>query len=128
MGNRLNGKVAVITGGTSGIGEATVELFVEEGAKVVFTGRNENAGRAIADRVGAAACFVQGDMRLEADIKRAIDTAVDRFGRLDCLFNNAGAGTRGTLETVTRLVRSCGRRCAAPRQGRCFPPSFRCTT
>ena len=101
MGNRLNGKVAVITGGTSGIGEATVELFVEEGARVIFTGRNKDAGRAIADRVGTAAYFVQGDMSREADIKSAIDSAVERFGRLDCLFNNAGAGTRGTLETVT---------------------------
>ncbi|RZL98348.1 MAG: SDR family NAD(P)-dependent oxidoreductase, partial [Sphingomonas sp.] len=101
MGERLSGKVAVITGGTSGIGEATVELFVEQGARVVFTGRNADAGAAITARIGDAAVFVQGDMRREEDIARAIEAANERFGRLDILFNNAGAGTRGTLETVT---------------------------
>ena len=101
MGERLRGKVAVITGGTSGIGEATVELFMAEGAKVVLTGRNAAKGEAIAAAAGEAALFVAGDVRREEDIKRTIDIAVERFGRLDCLFNNAGGGTRGTVETVT---------------------------
>lgn len=101
MGGRLEGKVAVITGGTSGIGEATVELFAKEGAKVVFTGRNEAKGAEVAGRVGDAALFVAGDVRREDDVERAIGTAVDRFGRLDCLFNNAGGGTAGTVESVT---------------------------
>lgn len=102
MTQRMGGKVAVITGGTSGIGEATVELFVEHGAKVVFTGRNAAKGEEIAARLGSDTRFVQGDVRHEADIKRVIDTATGEFGRLDCLFNNAGGGTRGSPETVTQ--------------------------
>jgi NAD(P)-dependent dehydrogenase (short-subunit alcohol dehydrogenase family) len=102
MTGRLDGKVAVITGGTSGIGEATVELFVEQGATVVFTGRNAARGEEIAARLGGSARFVQGDVRSEDDIRRAIDAATGEFGRLDCLFNNAGAGVGGTLETVTQ--------------------------
>ncbi|ALC10491.1 MULTISPECIES: SDR family NAD(P)-dependent oxidoreductase [Sphingopyxis] len=101
MGERLVGKVALITGGTSGIGEATVELFIEQGCKVVFTGRNADKGATIAARLGDAAFFVEGDIRSEAAVKAAIDATTDRFGRLDCLFNNAGGPTRGTLETVT---------------------------
>ncbi len=99
MGDRLAGKVAVITGGTSGIGRATVELFVTEGARVIFTGRNSEAGAEVAAATGAI--FVAGDMSREDDVKRAIDAAVAAHGRLDCLFNNAGAPTRGTAETVT---------------------------
>ena len=97
MAGRLDGKVAVITGGTSGIGEATAELFIAEGAKVVLTGRNEAKGEEIAARLGAAARFVAGDVREEADVKRAIDAAVGAWGRLDCLFNNAGGGSAATL-------------------------------
>jgi NAD(P)-dependent dehydrogenase (short-subunit alcohol dehydrogenase family) len=101
MAKRLDGKVAVITGGTSGIGEATVELFVEEGACVVFTGRNVDRGTEIAKRAGANAHFVEGDVREEGAVKAAIDAATAQFGRLDCLFNNAGGHTPGTMETVT---------------------------
>ena len=102
MAERLSGKVAVITGGTSGIGEATVELFVTEGARVVLTGRNADKGEAMAAKLGDGTRFVEGDVRNEADIKRAIDAATTEFGRLDCLFNNAGGGTTGTVETVTQ--------------------------
>ncbi|MDA1298883.1 MAG: SDR family oxidoreductase [Proteobacteria bacterium] len=101
MGDRLKGKVAVITGGTSGIGEATVELFVNEGAKVVFCGRSEEKGQALADRVGEAAVYVKADVMSEADIKQTIDTAVSQFGGLDILFNNAGGPTKGTIDGVT---------------------------
>lgn len=101
MNGRVEGKVAVITGGTSGIGEATVELFVEQGAKVVLVGRNVAKGAEIAARLGASALFVEGDVTREADIKAAIDTAVDRFGRLDCLFSNAGGPAPGGMEDVT---------------------------
>lgn len=101
MADRLQGKVAVVTGGTSGIGEATAALFVAEGAKVVLTGRNADKGAAIAARLGENARSVPGDVRNEDDIRRAIDTAVEWGGRLDCLFNNAGGGMGGTLETVT---------------------------
>ncbi|MDP1599469.1 SDR family NAD(P)-dependent oxidoreductase [Phenylobacterium sp.] len=101
MSGRLEGKVAVITGGTSGIGEATVELFVAEGAKVVIAARNAEKGEAMSKALGGAVTFVQADVRLEGDIQRAIDTAVSTYGRLDCLFNNAGGPTLGEVETVT---------------------------
>ena len=61
MSGRLAGRVAVITGGTSGIGEATVELFIEQGAKVVITGRNEAKGAEMSAKLGDAALFVAGD-------------------------------------------------------------------
>mmetsp|Transcript_93673 Transcript_93673/g.190686 ORF Transcript_93673/g.190686 Transcript_93673/m.190686 type:complete len:308 (-) Transcript_93673:28-951(-) len=88
---RLDGKVAVITGGTTGIGEATVDLFVQEGAKVVFSGRNVEAGQAIQARhPTATSVFVRCDVMKEADIEKTILTAKEAFGRLDILFNNAG--------------------------------------
>lgn len=102
MSERLKGKVAVITGGTSGIGEATAEAFVAEGAKVVVAGRTEKKGEEIADRLGDGAIYQRTDVLVEDDIKATIDLAKDRFGRLDCLFNNAGGSDRGDLETVTK--------------------------
>jgi NAD(P)-dependent dehydrogenase (short-subunit alcohol dehydrogenase family) len=88
----LDGKVAVITGGTSGIGARTAELFVEEGATVVIAGRRRDAGEALAQRLGQAASFVQTDVAHEAELKALIEGAAARFGRLDCLFSNAGYG------------------------------------
>ena len=102
MPGRLDGKVALITGGTSGIGEATVELFVREGAKVVFTGRNAPKGAEMQALLGSAAVFFQSDVSREDDIKASVDQAVAKFGRLDVLFNNAGGPTRGEVETVTQ--------------------------
>ena len=102
MSDRLSGKVTVITGATSGIGEATAELFIREGAKVVLAGRSEEKGDAMAERLGENAVFHRTDVMQESDIKSCIDTAVERFGRLDCLFNNAGGLSKGTLETVTQ--------------------------
>ena len=102
MSDRLSGKVAVITGATSGIGEVTAEVFIREGAKVILAGRSEETGNAIADRLGENALFHRTDVMEETDIKSCIDTAVEKFGRLDCLFNNAGGPTNGTLETVTK--------------------------
>ncbi|HEY7270243.1 MAG TPA: SDR family oxidoreductase [Dehalococcoidia bacterium] len=101
MGKRLEGRTALITGGTSGIGEATVELFVEEGAQVVVAGRSEDAGKAIVARLGPNARFCRCDVTNGNEIRDAIDFAKSTFGRLDILFNNAGAGTRGGPETVT---------------------------
>ena len=97
---RLTDKVAVITGGTSGIGEATAELFVAEGAKVLFTGRSEEKGARLADRLGANASYFQGDVTKEADIAAAIEQATSQFGRLDILFNNAGGPTPGTVTDI----------------------------
>lgn len=88
----LEGKVAVITGATSGIGARTAEVFVAEGAKVVIAGRRQKRGDALARKLGDAASFIQTDVSVEADVKRMIEYAIDRFGRLDCLMNNAGRG------------------------------------
>lgn len=101
MPGRLDGKVAVITGGTSGIGEATARLFVQEGARVIIAGRSEDAGTTIAAELGPTAAFVRTDVMREADIEAMIRAAVDRFGRLDCLFNNAGGSTPGGPDSVT---------------------------
>jgi NAD(P)-dependent dehydrogenase (short-subunit alcohol dehydrogenase family) len=102
MSGRLDGKVAVITGGTSGIGEATAEIFVAEGARVVIAGRSVDKGQAIADRLGEKAVYKQTDVLKEEDIQGLIDFAVERFGRLDCMFNNAGGSSRGALGTITK--------------------------
>ena len=98
---RLDGKVAVITGGTSGIGEATVELFVAEGAKVMIVGRNSDKGAQMVAALGGNTRFHRADVRIEAEIKAAIDATVAAFGRLDILFNNAGGGTQGNVTDFT---------------------------
>ncbi|WBU30667.1 glucose 1-dehydrogenase [Rhodopseudomonas palustris] len=87
---RLDGKVAVITGATSGIGWRTAEVFVAEGARIVVAGRRMAEGEALAAQLGSSCVFKQTDVTDEAQVKALIDTALDTFGRLDCLFNNAG--------------------------------------
>src|SRR5438093_13731655 len=87
----VDGKVGIITGATSGIGARTAELFVEEGAKVVFTGRRKAEGEALAKKLGANARFVEADETLESDWERVIAETAKAFGpSLDYLFNNAG--------------------------------------
>ena len=103
-GKRLEGKVAIVTGGTRGIGSRTAELFVEHGAKVVVAGRTVEAGAALADKLGESAVFVQTDVMREGDITAMIDTAVERFGRLDCLFNNAGSHSAGESPFVDEIA------------------------
>ena len=93
MGNRLAGKAAVITGGTSGIGAATAEIFANEGASVVIAGRSEAKGAALAQRLGPNVVYLRQDVTVEDDVRRVIDEAAERFGRLDVLFNNAGGPT-----------------------------------
>ena len=102
MSKRMDGKVAIITGGTSGIGEATVELFIEEGAQVVLSGRNDEKGAALEKALGKNAAYCHADVSQEAELEALMKFCVDKFGRIDCLFNNAGASSRGTLETVTQ--------------------------
>jgi len=89
---RLDGKVAVITGGASGIGKASVELFVAEGAHVVFGDIQDDRGKALADKLGPNAIYLHTNVRKESEIKALIDLAVEKFGRLDIMFNNAGFG------------------------------------
>jgi NAD(P)-dependent dehydrogenase (short-subunit alcohol dehydrogenase family) len=91
---QLEGKVAVITGGTSGIGARTAEIFVANGAKAVIAGRREDRGQKLAQKLGESASFIRTDVSVEADVKAMIDHAVDRFGRVDCLMNNAGRGSQ----------------------------------
>jgi NAD(P)-dependent dehydrogenase (short-subunit alcohol dehydrogenase family) len=90
---RLPNKVALITGGTSGIGEATAFLFANEGAKVAITGRNEARGHSVTARIleqGGEAIFLRTDVRKAEECRRAVDETLKAFGRLDILFNNAG--------------------------------------
>ncbi|KRQ09993.1 SDR family NAD(P)-dependent oxidoreductase [Bradyrhizobium manausense] len=87
---RLDGKVAVITGATSGIGLRTAEIFAAEGAKIVVAGRRIPEGEALAKRLGRNCIFRQTDVTVEEQVKALIALAVERFSRIDCLFNNAG--------------------------------------
>ncbi len=90
---RLNNKVALITGGTSGIGKATATLFAKEGAKVAITGRSPERGAAVTDQIkqnGGNAIFHRADVSLASDCQRAVEQTLEAFDRLDILFNNAG--------------------------------------
>jgi NAD(P)-dependent dehydrogenase (short-subunit alcohol dehydrogenase family) len=93
MDGMLTGKVAVVTGATSGIGDRIATLFVAEGARVVIAGRRSDRGERLAETLGPAACFIRTDVTVEAEIAAMIAGAVERFGRLDCLVNNAGWGS-----------------------------------
>src|SRR3979411_2280092 len=99
----LEGKVALVTGGTSGIGRASAVLFAQEGAKVVLTGRRAAEGKAVAAEIEAAggdALFIQADLTEIGGIPAIIDKAAARYGRLDCAFNNAGVSGGGPVETL----------------------------
>jgi len=98
MNGRLSGKVAVITGAASGIGRGTVDLFVKEGAKVIAADIQDDKGARMEEEHGKALRYIRCDVTKEGDIKAAIDLASKVFGRLDCLFNNAG--TPGPLENA----------------------------
>ncbi|WP_373084588.1 SDR family NAD(P)-dependent oxidoreductase [Sneathiella sp.] len=98
---RLESKITIITGGTSGIGLRTVEVFAKEGATVIFSGRREAEGNAIAARLGDAVHFVRSDVSVEADMQALILGVADKYGRIDCLFNNAGGPAPvGSIETI----------------------------
>ena len=90
MAGRLDGQVAVITGAASGIGRATAQRFVEEGARVVVADVQVEAGRATAEELGDVARFIATDVTDEGQVAAAIALAADTWGRLDCMFNNAG--------------------------------------
>jgi len=87
---RLQDKVCIVTGATSGIGKRTAEIFAAEGAKLVIAGRREEQGHAVARSIGARCDFVRTDVTQEAQVKALVDFTMARHGRLDCLFNNAG--------------------------------------
>jgi NAD(P)-dependent dehydrogenase (short-subunit alcohol dehydrogenase family) len=90
---KLHGKVALITGGNSGIGSATAALFAKEGAAVVITGRNKERGEQVVQAIndaGGEAMFLTADVRFADDCRQAVEQTLERFGKIDVLFNNAG--------------------------------------
>lgn len=87
---RLKDKVAIVTGAASGMGASTARIFAREGAKVAMTDLNEKDGAALAKEIGANAVFVKHDVTNEADWKKVADTAVQQFGKINVLVNNAG--------------------------------------
>ncbi len=104
MTQKLEDKVALITGGTSGIGEATARLFAREGARVVITGRRVELGERVVSEIrsgGGEAIFIAADVTRVEDCRRSIDETIVAFGCIDILFNNAGIVTRGTVEETS---------------------------
>jgi NAD(P)-dependent dehydrogenase (short-subunit alcohol dehydrogenase family) len=99
---RLDGKVAVITGAASGIGRGTAEVFAKEGAKVVIADRDEERGCRVAEALGSQASFIRTDVGSGPEIHAAVEHAVNRFGRLDIMFNNAGFG--GARDGIAELT------------------------
>ncbi|MGO1266716.1 MAG: SDR family NAD(P)-dependent oxidoreductase [Microbacterium gubbeenense] len=116
MTGLLDGRVAIVTGGTSGIGLATVERFVAEGAKVAIADIQDELGASIAKKLGEDALYVHTDVTDESAIEALVTTTVDRFGKLDVIHNNAGAqgdpssilevGSEGFDKTMALLTRS----------------------
>jgi NAD(P)-dependent dehydrogenase (short-subunit alcohol dehydrogenase family) len=103
MTERFAGKVALVTGATRGIGAATVRRLVREGARVAFCGRTADAGAALVEELGGPdrVLYVAADLSNVDDCALVVDAAVERFGRLDILVNNAASVARGTLETTS---------------------------
>jgi len=99
--NRLQGKVALVTGGTSGLGFATAQHFVAEGAQVFITGRRQDALDAAVQQIGGNVAGVQGDVANLADLDRLYDVIREKACRLDILFANAGGGEFVPLDQVT---------------------------
>ncbi len=111
MPGELAGKVAIVTGGASGIGRATVELFVDEGASVVIADIDDAAGEQLAAKLGPGAAFIRTDVSDAGSVQAVVDGTVGRFGRLDIMFNNAGVSSslarflRDDLEDFDRVMR-----------------------
>ena len=101
MAGRVQDKVALVTGGASGLGKATVALLAREGAQVVITDIAEDAGRALAEQIGGAAIFLRHDAASEADWLRVMAEVRVRYGRLDILVNNAGILIKGSIEEAS---------------------------
>ncbi len=111
--NEFTGEVALVTGGSSGIGRATAIKFGEQGARVVVTARREKEGKETVEMIrkaGGEATFVQTDVRIASQVENMVNQTVERYGRLDIAFNNAGVGgimarlVRTTEETFDKVV------------------------
>lgn len=98
---RLEGKVAVITGGASGIGEGTVRLFADEGARVVIADVQDARGEKLAEELGPNTSYYHTDVSQEEEVRASIAHALTKWGRLDCMYNNAGfGGVSGPIEST----------------------------
>ena len=107
MTNKLTGKIAIITGATSGIGKATALLFADEGADLVITGRRVELGRRVENEIrqkGVRCVFVEADHSQAGDCSRVVERTLSEFARVDILFNNAGIVSSGTAETTSEEV------------------------
>ena len=102
MIKRLDNKVALITGGTSGIGAETARLFIQEGAKVIISGRSEEKGEILSEELGENCKYLLSDVTKEEDIENSITETINQFGKLDILFNNAGGPVGAGIEKVTQ--------------------------
>jgi len=122
---KLAGKVAVITGGSSGIGLATARQFVNEGAHVFITGRRQSELDSAVARIGKCVTAVAGDVTSLADLDRLYETVQREKGRIDVLFANAGISSprapwvRFASRTSTRYLTSTSERCFSPYRRRC---------
>jgi len=102
--NQFEGEVVIITGGTSGIGEATAIQFANQGAKVAITGRRTNRGEAVVQRInesGGEAIYIHADHVNMDDCQQVISTVIEKYGRVDILFNNAGIVVSGNAEETS---------------------------
>lgn len=97
---RLEGKVAIVTGGASGIGASTVRLFLEHGAKVVIADIQDTLGKTLAENLGPNVCYVHCDVSDEDQIVDLVDLTVSKFGHLDIMYNNAGIMSPSQSESI----------------------------
>ncbi|MEE2804695.1 MAG: SDR family oxidoreductase [Pseudomonadota bacterium] len=105
MAESLSGKVAIVTGGASGFGEAIAERFVESGARVLIVDINESNGSRVAERLGGSVDYCRADVSVEAEVIAAVEQASRRFGRLDIVVNNAGvASPRVAIEAMEEAL------------------------
>ncbi|WP_368974233.1 SDR family NAD(P)-dependent oxidoreductase [Caldifermentibacillus hisashii] len=98
---KLKDKVAIVTGASAGIGKATAELFIKEGAKVVLTDIKEVEGQKVASEIGSEAIFIKHDVAKEDDWIHVVNTTIDKFGKIDILVNNAGVYYISPLAEIT---------------------------
>ena len=106
---RLDGKVAIITGGANGMGESHARLFIEEGAKVAIKDIDETKGQQLAEELGERAIFIKHDVSRDADWQRMVEETEAAFGPINVLVNNAGVATvlsaeHSSLEDYLRIV------------------------